>query len=214
MERTQNSTSKLYSTFFSTPKNNFSEVDRKKCAKKSENFRKSFRVLKIFLCKLQRKIFKTLKDFQKISLFFTFFFRSTSEKIFFGVENKSWVQFRCKKLRPFDLWCFQRVLSTLTPSSKRLHYFLAFTCFFVPEMSLAQCFSPSHLFRNAELKKTQFFWLTDSTQTFGILGLHRIWIYILTSVAAGTSPPSPRARAGTSPFKNFGAGTTLNLDVL
>ena len=46
--------------------------------------------------------------------FFYFFFRSISEKIFFGVEKKSWVQFRCKKLRPFDLWCFQRVLSTLT----------------------------------------------------------------------------------------------------
>ena len=30
--------------------------------KKSENFQKSFRVLKIFLCKLQRKIFKTLKE--------------------------------------------------------------------------------------------------------------------------------------------------------
>ena len=75
------------------------------------------------------KFFKTLKDFWKISPFLHIFFRSTSEKNIFRSWKKSWVQFRCKKLRPFDLWCFQRVLSTLTPSSKRLHYFLAFVFF-------------------------------------------------------------------------------------
>ena len=61
--------------FFSTPKNIFSEVDRKKMCKKSENFQKSFRVLKIFLCNLQRKIFKTLKE-----IFWDFFRIFENEK--------------------------------------------------------------------------------------------------------------------------------------
>ena len=74
--------------------------------------------------------FYVSKNFKNVHFYFILFFRSISEKIFFGVEKKSLVQFRCKKLRPFELWCFQRVLSTLTPPSKRLHYFFAFTFVF------------------------------------------------------------------------------------
>ena len=73
--------------------------------------------------------FSFFENFSK-NVFFSLFFPIDLRKIFFGVEKKSWVQFRCKKLRPFDLWCFQRVLSTLIPSSKGLHYFFRLHFFF------------------------------------------------------------------------------------
>ena len=52
--------------------------------------------------------FFIFEQFSRMPTFwFYFFFRSISEKLFFGVEKKAGVQFRCKKLRPFDLWGFR-----------------------------------------------------------------------------------------------------------
>ena len=79
--------------FFSTPKNKFSEVDRKKSEKKSKNVKNlnfQWKIIKIiygFLLKISTfLIFRKFFDF--FPNFFHFFFRSTSENLFFGVEKK------------------------------------------------------------------------------------------------------------------------------
>ena len=89
-------------------------------------FWKSEKKVKIFQWKIltEKSIFLnkfSIFEFPEKNIFpkkIKFCFRSILEKIFFGVEKKSWGQLRCKKMCSFDLWCFQRVLSTLTPSSK------------------------------------------------------------------------------------------------
>ena len=88
--------------FFFQLRKKISEVDRKKSKKKVDIFQnpKGFWIFFLTFSRFSA-------NFRKLSLFFHIFFRSISEKIFFGVEKKSWVQFRCKKLRPFDLWCFR-----------------------------------------------------------------------------------------------------------
>ena len=107
--------------FFSTPKNIFSGIDRKKVNKKKWNFSKFFRnikkinkiSMKNYMIFIENFDFFNFGKFSNIFFFFTFF-RSISEKIFFGVEKQSWVQFRCKKSWSFDLWCFQSDSGTLS----------------------------------------------------------------------------------------------------
>ena len=100
--------------FFSTPKKKlFFEIEKKSeiffgdFSKSGENqhfHRKNlcFFIEKTMIFSMKKLIFsgfwKILKKKSQI------FFRS---HFFFGVEKKSWIQLRCKKLRSLDCWCFQ-----------------------------------------------------------------------------------------------------------
>ena len=98
--------------FFQLRKIIFLRSIEKKMLKMLKKFRKSekcqgfvqnplgfWNILKFFLCKS--------KKIRKFSLFFTYFFSIDLRKNIFWSWKKSWVQFRCKNLRPFDLWGFQ-----------------------------------------------------------------------------------------------------------
>ena len=119
--------------FFSTPKKNIVFSRSKK--KISEKV-KIFEICEIskFGEKIYNRVSFVIFEISKISIFFGFFpiffghfffdlfhfffwkKKIDREKIyFFGVEKKIGVQLRCKKIWSFDLWGFQRVLSTLTP---------------------------------------------------------------------------------------------------
>ena len=141
--------------------------------KKVENFQ--WKTIHILWFSIEN--FQLFFMFQK-KYFFFYFFWSISEKIFFGVEKKSWVQFRCKKLRPFDLWCFQRVLSTLTPPSKRKHYLFAFTFPFKGKMKRPLPNRSSHLIRNAEV----------------VIDLCHSIIAPVVQIGSGESPPHPQSQ--------------------
>ena len=67
-------------------------------------------------------LFSNFEKFSKFSIFHFYFFRSISEKIFFGVEKKCWVQFRCRKLCSFHLWYFRRVLISLTLPNRTIKW--------------------------------------------------------------------------------------------
>ena len=47
------------------------------------------------------------KIFFRIRFFRNNMFFDLEKIFFFGVEKKSWVQLRCKKVWSFDCWCFQ-----------------------------------------------------------------------------------------------------------
>ena len=86
-----------YINFFSIPKTNIFLIDRKKIIK-SQNFQKTYFLRKIFFWSI--------------------------EKIFFvGVEKKIGIQFRCKKVRSFDLWWFQNDLRHLESISGSCYFF-------------------------------------------------------------------------------------------
>ena len=128
------------------------------------------------------KLFSFFENFPENFRFFQF--RSISEKIFFGVEKKSWVQLRCKKLRSFDLWCFQRLPSTLTPSSKRLQNTRNKSTF-----SGKCCFKKKHSYIHIE-SVYALFWRKNLYMHFGFymfLELIRVGSYWKVSEMNGNS---------------------------